>query len=147
MFGQEKFNRFMERHPHPHKVFFERPHWTRRQFFEIIGAGVTASYLVGRAPAAEIASQPVTTQNKARNVIFILMAGAPSHIDTFDFKMVDGVTPSNFNPTTISGLQWPTGILPKLADQIPNLAIVRSMRSHALAHALGQTWTQIGRNP
>lgn len=147
MFGQEKFNRFMERHPHPHKVFFERPHWTRRQFFEIIGAGVTASYLVGRAPAAEIASQPVATQNKARNVIFILMAGAPSHIDTFDFKMVDGVTPSNFNPTTISGLQWPAGILPKLADQIPNLAIVRSMRSHALAHALGQTWTQIGRNP
>jgi hypothetical protein len=39
--------------------------------------------------------------------------------------------------------------LPKLAQnfQDQDFAIVRSMRAHALVHSLGQTWTQIGRNP
>src|SRR6266851_5443645 len=148
MFGQEKFDRFLARHPHPHKVFFDRPHWTRRQFFEVLGMGVTGSYLASRARAAEVTGQAsVTTQNTAKNVIFILMAGAPSHIDTFDFKMVPGITPSNFNPANINGVMWPAGLLPKLADQLPRMTIVRSMHSWALAHNLAQHWTQIGRNP
>ena len=37
--------------------------------------------------------------------------------------------------------------MPKLAAQANDFAIVRSMRSWALVHSLGQTWTQIGRNP
>lgn len=148
MHGQEKFDRFLERHPHPHQVFFDRPHWTRRQFFEIAGAGVIGSFLVGKAGASvDITRQGVTTQNRARNVIFILLAGAPSHTDTFDLKLVNGVTPSDFNPATVSGVLWPTGLLPNLANNIPDMAIVRSMRSWALVHSLAQTWTQIGRNP
>src|SRR5207247_2233104 len=51
-------------------------------------------------------------------------------------------------PATLgNGLLWPTGLLPKLAQQINNIAVVRSMRSWALVHTLAQTWTQIGRNP
>src|SRR5262245_41902432 len=141
MSSQEKFQRFIDRHPHSRRPFFERPHITRRQLFQIFGAGVTASCLVSKpAPAAGVVinSRPVTTQNKAKNIIFILMAGAPSHIDTFDFKQVDGVTPSNFNPATINGIVWPTGILPKLADQLPNLAIVRSVRAWATGHSISQ---------
>src|SRR5262245_38019976 len=145
---QQKFERFIERFPERRKTFFERPHWTRRQFFEIVGAGITASYLIGNARAAEVTQQAsVQTQNKAKNVIFILLAGAPSHIDTFDFKMVSDVTPSNFNPATVSGLTWPTGLLPKLAGNLPDMVIVRSMRAWALVHSLAQRWTQIGRNP
>ena len=146
MSERDQFNRFVERHPH--RAFFQRPHWTRRQFFHLLGAGVTGSYLARRAPAAEIVLQgSVTTRNTAKNVIFILLAGAPSHTDTFDLKMVDGVTPANFNPTNVNGVLWPVGLLPKLGEQLQNIAIVRSMRSWALAHALGQHWTQIGRNP
>ncbi len=145
---QETFDRFVHRYPYPHKVFFDRPHWTRRQFFEILGAGVTASYLASRARAAEVAQQAsVQTQNKAKYVIFVLLAGAPSHIDTFDLKMVSGVTPGNFNPATVNGILWPSGLLPKLANNIPDMAIVRSMRAWALVHSLAQRWTQIGRNP
>src|SRR5713226_7947395 len=145
---QERFERFIQRYPQSRKTFFERPHWTRRQFFEIVGAGITASYLIGRARGAEVVQQAaVQTQNKAKNVILILLAGAPSHIDTFDFKMVSGVTPSNFNPATVSGLTWPSGVLPKLAGNLPDIAIVRSMRAWALVHSLAQRWTQIGRNP
>jgi hypothetical protein len=145
---QEKFDRFLKRFPHARKPFFERPHWTRRRFFEIAGAGITASFLASRAPAGEVVPQAsVQTKNTAKNVIFLLLAGAPSHIDTFDLKIVPGVTPANFNPATVSGLAWPTGLLPKLADNLPDMAIVRSMRAWALVHSLAQRWTQIGRNP
>lgn len=148
MDGQEKFRRFVEKYPHPHRTFFNRPHFTRRQFFQVTGAGITGSYLAGRARAAvNITSQSVTTQNTAKNVIFILLAGAPSHTDTFDFKFVNGVTPAATQPETINGVLWPTGILPKLKNNLPDFAIVRSLRAWALVHGLAQTWTQIGRNP
>ena len=148
MQGQEKFDRFVKQHPHDHRTFFLRPHWTRRQFFQLAGAGVTGSFLIQRARAAvQETTQTVTTINKAKNVIFILLTGAPSHTDMFDLKVVNGVTPNNFNPATVSGLQWPTGLLPKLANQLPSIAIVRSMHAWALVHSLAQTWAQIGRNP
>jgi hypothetical protein len=149
---QEKFDQFIKGHPHPHVTFFNRPHISRRRFFSVLGAGVTGSYLVqkgalaGTAPVVTPAMQ-VTTKNTAKNVIFILLAGAPSHVDTFDFKMTPGVTPAAAAPETINGILWPTGIFPNLAKNIPDFAIVRSMSSHALVHSLGQTWTQIGRNP
>lgn len=149
MNGKENFDRFLKRYPHHHTVFFNRPHWTRRRFFEVFGAGVTASFVIGKnavAADADKAAQ-VITQNKAKNVIFILLAGAPSHTDTFDLKVVQGVTPDSFNPTPVKDILWPAGLLPKLGAQLPNLAIVRSMRAWALVHSLAQTWTQIGRNP
>lgn len=148
MNGQEKFDRFLSRHPHPHRGFHNRPHWTRRQFFQLVGAGVTGSFLASKARAsAVITQQPVQMQNTAKNVVFILLQGAPSHIDTFDFKMVPGVTPTDFNPADVSGLTWPTGLLPNLANSLPDMAIVRSVRAWALVHSLAQRWTQIGRNP
>jgi hypothetical protein len=133
---------------HDHLTFFQRPHWTRRQFFEVLGAGVTGSFLVKRAGAAvKETAQQVTPVNKAKNTIFILMTGAPSHTDMFDLKVLNGTTPGNFNPASVSGVEWPTGLLPNLAKQLPNFTLVRSMHAHALVHSLGQTWAQIGRNP
>ena len=85
--------------------------------------------------------------NKAKNVIFVLLAGAPSHTDLFDFKYLKGTTPDATKPDTIKGTLWPMGILPKLGAAYDDLAIIRSMQSHALVHSLAQTWTQIGRNP
>ncbi len=83
----------------------------------------------------------------AQNVIFILMAGAPSHTDTFDFKMVNGVTPAAFNPAQIGNIYFPTGLMPKLAGLTGDFAIARSVRAHAVVHSVSQTWVQIGRNP
>lgn len=149
MIGQDKFNKFVTKYPHAHKTFFNRPDITRRGFFQIAGAGVTASYLsVDKARACTVAtSQTVTTQNKAKNVIFILLAGAPSHTDTFDLKSDNVGRPSAMTPTLINGINWPMGLMPQLAKQLPNMAIVRSMNSWALVHSLAQRWTQIGRNP
>jgi hypothetical protein len=147
---QEKINRELKRHPWTYKTFFNRPHWTRRRFFELIGAGVTGSFLAERyVRAADLSVRAVTPKGTAKNVIFLLLNGAPSHTDTFDLKMVPNVTPASFTPDTINGLLFPTGLLPNLAKNLGNgdFAIVRSMQSHALVHSLGQTWNQIGRNP
>ena len=72
---------------------------------------------------------------------------APSHIDTFDLKFNDGVTPADFTPETINGIEFPTGILGDTAQVLDKVAIIRSGRSWALAHNLAQTWVQIARNP
>ncbi len=149
--NQKAFDRFVERNPHNHTGAFRRPDLTRRGFFQIaagVGSALTGSFLMAPdAKGADITASGVTTINKAENVIFILLTGAPSHTDTFDLKVIDGTTPTNFTPEMVNGVLWPTGLLPNMAKQLPNMAVVRSVQSWALVHSLAQTWTQIGRNP
>lgn len=150
---QEKINRELRKHPWTNPTFFNRPHWTRRGFFELVGAGVGGAFLTQKyAKAAETTRYAGVTANPkgtAKNVIFILLNGAPSHTDTFDFKLIPGVTPAAYNPDTINGVAFPTGLMPNLAKNLQNgdFAIVRSMQAHALVHSLAQTWNMIGRNP
>jgi hypothetical protein len=145
---QEKFDRLVARFPQEHKLWEDRPHLSRRSFFQLTGAGVTMACLAQPlAGGTVITSQPVTMQSTAKYCIFVLMAGAPSHTDMFDLKVVSGVTPSTFAPSMIGNINWPTGLMPKLATRLNNVAIVRSMNAWALVHSLAQTWTQIGRNP
>ena len=145
---QEKFEKQFRKHPHSVATFSQRPHLTRRRFFNIAGTGVTASWLASKLPAAPVISAtPVPMMNKAKNVIFILLAGAPSHTDTFDLKVVNGTTPSTFAPETVNGVAFPSGLMPKLGSMMNQFAVVRSMQAWALVHSLAQTWTQIGRNP
>ncbi len=150
MQGQEKFNRFVTKHPHRHAFAATRPFFTRRRFFEVLGAGVSGAVLAQPAftqNTGVIARGNPTLLNKARNVVFVLLPGAPSHTDTFDLKVLNGVTPTSFNPETVNGILWPTGLMPKLATNLPDMAIVRSVRSWALQHNLAQAWAQIGRSP
>ena len=150
MNAQQKFDRFVGRYPHDHSLFWKRPEWTRRHWFRMLGAGLSGCFFSPPFGSGQLQAQVsagVSTQNKARNCIFILLAGAPSHIDTFDFKEVIGVTPTNLQPETINGIRFPVGLLPKIAEQLPHIAIVRSARAWAAVHGLAQTWTQIGRNP
>jgi hypothetical protein len=142
---------FLSNYPDGYKPFFRRPHLSRRQFFQSMGGALTGAMLL-RPPRAKassavtITSQPVTTLNKAKNVIFILMVGAPSHTDMFDYKQSPS-SPDSLAPETTNGITWPTGILPKMGQQLPNIALVHSVSAWALVHSLGQTWVQIGRNP
>jgi hypothetical protein len=145
---QEKINRWFQKNPWKVPAFHNRPHWTRRHFFEILGSGVTGAFLNQRyAKAADITTGGVTTKGTAKNVIFILLAGAPSHTDTFDLKVINGVTPTSFNPATVNGILFPTGLMPKLANMTSDFAIARSVQAHAVVHTVCQTWVQIGRNP
>ena len=143
----DQSEKFARKYPHHHQSFFRRPDFTRRSFFQLAGAGVAGSFLAGKGRAAEVARAGVTTKGTAKNVIFILLQGAISGVDTFDFKVMPGLTPANFNATTMNGVNWPVGLLPKLGGQLGNMALVRSMSAWALVHSLAQTWQQIGRNP
>ena len=148
MKGQENFNRFVSRHTHPHRFPCERPHLTRRDFFQLAGAAVSGSVLAGKAEAGEVVGRAaVTTKNTARNVIFVLLTGAPSHTDLMDFKQSPDTPMDVLKPETINGIVWPAGIMPNLVAQLSDICIVRSVRSWALQHPLAQQWTQIGRSP
>jgi Protein of unknown function (DUF1501) len=139
--------KFAQKYPHHHESFFRRPDFSRRRFFEMAGAGVLGSFLAGRGEAADSSTAGVATKGTAKNVIFILLQGAISGVDTFDFKNFNGVTPANFQASKINGIDWPAGLLPKLGGALGDIALVRSMSAWALVHSLAQTWQQIGRNP
>src|SRR5215468_688847 len=122
----------------------------RRVFFKIAASGLTGYFmppmrLFGQSPAG---AQP-RILGTAKNVIFILLTGAPSQIDTFDLH-IGPWTPATFNPYTLNGnIDWPTGLLPSLAGQLAagRFSIIRTCQSSALVHPLLQTWAQIARNP
>lgn len=145
MFNEEKLNRHLAKHPHQHVSYSAAPYLSRRRFFEVAGAGVGASYLASPV-FGQTGGAKVSTRNTAKYCIFVLMTGAPSHTDTFDVK-VGAATPASLKAETVNGVLWPSGVMPKLGAQLGKIAIVRSMRAWALVHSLGQTWTQIGRNP
>ncbi|MBM3824901.1 MAG: DUF1501 domain-containing protein [Verrucomicrobia bacterium] len=71
-----------------------RPTWTRREFVRdaLCGfGGLAFSELASRAAAASAPANPLAPKAphlsaKARSVIFLFMAGGPSHLETFDPK-------------------------------------------------------------
>ena len=123
------------------------PDLGRRTFFKLAGAGITGSFLVPTLFKSEArAAADLHLKSTARNCIFILLTGAPSSVDTFDLK-VGAWTPADFNPTTYNGYLFPQGLMPKLAEQINRLTVIRNLRAPALVHPLQQTWAQIARSP
>ncbi|HNG93654.1 MAG TPA: DUF1501 domain-containing protein [Acidobacteriota bacterium] len=121
--------------------------FSRREFFKLAGLGVTGFFLSQVTTPLEVVAQSSPTLiNTAKNCIFIHLTGAPSHLDTFDLK--EGAwTPKDFQPTTVGNIRWPVGLMPKMADHLNKVGLVRSMNAWALVHQLAQVWTEIGRNP
>jgi len=126
--------------------FWRRPHMGRRMFFRHVTSAVGGYMLLPTRPAETIARASVTIRGTAKNCIFILMSGGPSHVDTFDLKE-GSWTPAGFSPTSYGTTRWPQGLLPNLANQLDSFAIVRSVKPWALVHVLARTWVMIGRNP
>ncbi|MEZ5355367.1 MAG: DUF1501 domain-containing protein [Bryobacteraceae bacterium] len=143
-----RFQKQYARRPHPVKQFFARPYWTRRHFFRALGTGIAGSAIMG-APAfgQRIERQGAPTINRAKNVVMLLMTGAISQVDTFDFKETPGTPMGLLKPETINGIRWPAGLMPKLGGHLGEMAIVRSVKPWALQHSLSQAWVQIGRSP
>ncbi|HEX4949347.1 MAG TPA: DUF1501 domain-containing protein [Blastocatellia bacterium] len=135
-----------ERAAHPVSIL-SGPVLGRRSFFKLAGAGVTGAFITPLFQTEAKAAAQLHLKNTARNCIFILLTGAPSSVDTFDLK-VGAWTPSDFNPTTYNGINFPQGLMPRLAEKLTTrLAIVRNLTAPALVHPLQQTWTQIARSP
>lgn len=126
--------------------FWKQPQLSRRLFFRYPAAALGGYFLLPTRPMETVARAGAAPIGRAKNCIFILMAGGPSHVDTFDLK--EGAwTPSFMAPTSYGDLRWPQGLMPKLADQMDSIALLRSVKSWAAVHDLSRTWIQIGRNP
>src|SRR6266853_395582 len=153
---------------------------SRRWFFEQCGVGLGAmalgNLLAQSGYAANTASDdPLAPKKphfppKAKSVIFLFMAGAPSHLELFDYKpqlaKYDGTLPPaellkgyraafiNPNSTFLgpkfkfakygqSGAEL-SELLPHLAKVADDIAIVKSMKTDAFNHAPGQIMMNTG---
>jgi hypothetical protein len=124
--------------------------FSRRHFLQIAGTGIVASYfapVVSARLLSDVTSVNPQLHSTAKNCILIFLSGAPSHVDTWDLKEGAWTPTADFNPTSYGSMRFPQGLMPKTAEQINRLAIVRSGLSWAAVHQLAQTWVQIARNP
>lgn len=128
---------------------FHGPDWTRRAFLKLNSRGLAATWCLQSLPTLVMSSvrQGVATRSTARNAIFISLIGAPSQTDTFDLK--DGPwTPPDFRPTTYPGnVRFPEGLMPRIADHLGDIAIVRSLKAWATVHDEAQSWMVLHRGP
>src|SRR5262245_32738712 len=122
--------------------FWSKPQLERRLFFRHMASAVGGYLLLPDQPLETVARAAVTTKKTAKTCIFVMLQGAPSHTDTFDLKPANGLPADQFKPETFNGLLFPQGLMPKLADRIGELALVRSVRAWANVHGLMQTWVQ-----
>ncbi|HEX2121992.1 MAG TPA: DUF1501 domain-containing protein [Thermoanaerobaculia bacterium] len=124
--------------------------FSRRRFLRVAGTGLVASYFADvvdpRLLLADATTASVPLRNSARSCIFIFLSGAPSQVDLWDLKE-GSWTPSDFAPTSYNDIRWPQGLLPKTAEHLSKLSLVRCGLSWAAVHQLGVTWAQIARNP
>jgi hypothetical protein len=154
---------------------------TRRQFFRDCNVGLGTVALASllkpdlfAAPATQ--DDPTAPKRphfpaKARSVIFLHMAGAPSTLDLFDYKPklneLNGQpcpdsylrgqqfafiaskqpkllgTPHKFERKGQSG-QWMSNILPQLATVADELTVIRSMYTDQFNHAPAQLFVHTG---
>jgi len=126
------------------------PGFTRRKFMQVAGTGLVASYFADVVDPSLLFGSTTTAgvplQNTARNCIFIFLLGAPSQVDMWDLK--EGAwTPSDLAPTSYGDIRWPRGLLPKTAEHLEKISIVRCGLAWVAIHTLGQTWAQVARNP
>jgi len=142
---------------------------TRRWFFEQCGVGLGAAALGHLLADSGYAAQPHFPA-KAKRVIFLFMAGAPSHIELFDNKpqlaKFDGTLPppellkgyraAFINPNSKllgpkfqfrrygqSGTEL-AELLPFTGEIVDDIAIVKSMVTDAFNHAPGQLLMNTG---
>ena len=162
---------------------FEPQLTTRRWFFQQCGVGLGAIALnelladnVGAAEGdAATRPNPLAVRRphhaaRARNVIYLFMAGAPSHLELFDYKpqlaQFDGTLPpeeliKDYRAAFIkpsSKLLGPkfkfdrhgqcgaqiSELLPHLAEVVDQIAIVNSMATDAINHAPAQVLMNTG---
>lgn len=153
---------------------------TRRWFFQQCGVGLGAialgtllrenGWATPAARANPLSPQQPHFPGKAKRVIFLFMAGAPSHLELFDHKpeltkwngkpppteLVKDYRAAFINPDAAllgpkfsfarhgqSGAEL-SELLPHLAEIVDDIAIVKSMHTDAFNHAPGQILMSTG---
>jgi hypothetical protein len=144
---------------------------TRRHFFKQAGFGIGALALNSLLDERLLAAQATTHfAPKAKSIIYLFMAGAPSTLDIFDnkpalrkydgqpcpdeylkgerFAFIKGVprllgSPFNFKRYGQSGQEM-SDIMPELAKHADEIAIIRTMHTTQFNHAPAQIFMNTG---
>ena len=137
---------------------------TRRQALQTASAGfgwLAMSSLLSAEQAAPKSINPLAPKQpnfaaRAKRVIFLCMQGAPSHMDTFDYKPKlnadagkDGGkgklvgSPYPFQQRGQSGL-WISDVFPHLATHADEMCLLRSMNTDIPNHPQGFTMLHTG---
>lgn len=118
----------------------------RRDVLKLGGYGLLGAFAdQALAPMPARAAGRSNPRGTARYCILIELAGALSHIDSFDFKENAG-TQKDFDVRPIRpDLYLSHRLFPELSREMDKLTIVRSMKSHEVVHFRGQYYTQAGR--
>lgn len=118
---------------------------TRRRLFGLGGAGLLSFFCPDWLRLA--AAGPANARAKAKSVILIFNAGAPSHLDLWDMKpdapeSVRGL----FKPvaTNVPGIRV-SELMPHVAPHADKLAIVRTVNHRHTQHNSGMQWSIVGR--
>src|SRR6266849_9303782 len=109
--------------------YWSKPQMGRRLFFRHIASAVGGYMLLPGRPTETVAKAAVSTKSTAKNCIFLMLQGAPSHTDTFDLKPASGFPAAQFNPTRYHDVLFPQGLMPKIAEQLDDIALLRSVRA------------------
>jgi hypothetical protein len=142
---------------------------TRRHFFRQAGFGIGGAALF-RLLQGESRANGTHFPARAKSVIYLFMAGAPSHLDLFDpkpklreldgqdcpdsllkgerFAFIEGVpkvlgSPYNFARHGESGAEL-SELLPHLSGVADEIAVVRSMHTNQFNHAPAQIFMNTG---
>lgn len=142
-----------------------RAYGSRRNFLKAVSCGfgyLAFANMAARLSAVESAN-PLAPKTpplpaRAKHVIFMYMGGAPSHLDTFDYKprlaKDDGKTtedkkgklmksPFNWAQHGKSGL-WLPEIFPNLAKVADELCLLNSMHTDVAVHGAASTQLHTG---
>ncbi|HEX3997246.1 MAG TPA: DUF1501 domain-containing protein [Pirellulales bacterium] len=110
-----------------------QPEFSRRDLLRFSAAGLLAGSATAWFPQlAAYATEGARSGAKHKSCILLYMTGGASHIDTFDPKPGNG----EFHaiPTAVPGIQV-CEHLPRLAKQMRDIAIIRSMSTSEGSHA------------
>ena len=106
---------------------------SRRELLRLSAAGLLAGSATGWFPQlAACAAEAAHSGVKHKSCILLYMTGGASHIDTFDPKPGNGEFRAI--PTAASGIQI-SEHLPRLARQMNDIAVIRSMLTSEGSHA------------
>ena len=117
----------------------------RRDFVRVGGLSLLGIHLSQflKLRSVMAASDGARSKAKAEACILLWLEGGPSHIDTWDPK-----ANSNFRPiaTSVPGIQI-SELLPRVAEQMNKISIVRSIHTEEDNHPQGTYYALTGHRP
>jgi uncharacterized protein (DUF1501 family) len=113
---------------------------TRRELMKQ-AASFAAFAALARRGDAEVAEVAVAPRGTARACVFVNLAGAPSHLDTFDVKDA-AWNPADIDIRQYGAITLSNRLFPNLSKLANDLCLLRSVKSWEAAHERGQFYLQ-----